>query len=168
MTIKMILATDTNGGIGYENSLPWKVKEDLEYFKNLTSGTTVLMGNNTFKSLPFKEGLPCRDNLVLTNNDSLKGTCGSNYKYMDFDNLDIEYIEKFKDNPSEDLFIIGGKSLYNDFYFYADVIHHTVIDGEFLCDTFVKTPWVLSSRYHLSETKILSELATVYIYKKVY
>ena len=53
--IKMILATDANGGLGFKNSLPWYIPEDLQYFKSVTDGQTVVMGRKTFESLPFKK-----------------------------------------------------------------------------------------------------------------
>ena len=64
--IKLILATDKNGGIGYKNKLPWpSLKKDMEKFKSLTSNNICIMGSKTWNSLP-KKPLPNRINVVLS------------------------------------------------------------------------------------------------------
>ena len=65
--IKMILAVDSGNAIGWQNGdLPWKIPADMKRFKELTTGHTVVMGFNTFKSLGRPAGLPNRKNIVLT------------------------------------------------------------------------------------------------------
>ncbi len=65
--IKMILAVDHGNAIGWKNGdLPWKIPADMKRFKELTTGHTVVMGFNTFKSLGRTAGLPNRKNIVLT------------------------------------------------------------------------------------------------------
>lgn len=67
MTVKMILALDQDNAIGWEDGrLPWKLPEDMKRFKELTTGSTVLMGFKTFASLNRPAGLPNRHNAVLT------------------------------------------------------------------------------------------------------
>ena len=64
--MKAILACDTHGGIGYKNKLPWKnLQGDLPRFKALTTGQPIVMGKNTWDSLPFKP-LPNRLNIVVS------------------------------------------------------------------------------------------------------
>ena len=72
MNYNIIVAICENNGIGYNNSLPWNIKEDLKIFSKLTRGNNnnaIIMGRNTFESLP-NNFLPKRDNLVLS--ESLK------------------------------------------------------------------------------------------------
>lgn len=67
MTIKLIIAVDQGGAIGWSDGrLPWKLPADMKRFKELTTGGTVIMGFNTFVSLGRPNGLPNRRNIVLT------------------------------------------------------------------------------------------------------
>src|SRR5574343_394954 len=61
--MKAIIAVEKNGGIGLNGYLPWKVNEDMQYFKKMTTGGTVIMGNRTWKSLPSR--LKDRVNIVI-------------------------------------------------------------------------------------------------------
>ena len=126
----MILCTGRNYELGYNNQLLGHYPEDLKYFKETTQGCTVVMGNNTFKSLPFKDGLPNRKNIVLT---SEKQPCyiglrrGSGVKKVnDVDKL-IEDLLAFQ----EDVFIIGGANVYEQFKDVVQEIHWSMIDKDF-------------------------------------
>ena len=66
--IKMIVCVDINGGIGRENDLLFNIKEDMKFFKETTTGHKVVMGYNTWLSLP-KKPLPNRENYVLYDGD---------------------------------------------------------------------------------------------------
>ena len=67
MELKMIAAVGKNNELGKNNDLIWPIKEDLKFFKNVTTGHTVIMGANTFFSLP--KVLPNRTNIVLSQDD---------------------------------------------------------------------------------------------------
>ena len=70
--INFIVALDNKYGIGIDNTIPWHLKDDLKQFKNLTENNIVIMGNNTYNSIPDKyRPLSNRLNLVLTNNKRL-------------------------------------------------------------------------------------------------
>jgi len=121
----MILATDVEGNIGYKNKLLYWFKEDLERFKNLTKGSPVIMGRNTWLSLPIK--LPHRLNLVLSNSESLRKkeySLGES-KIPDgfIDSID-EILEMSKE---KDVWVIGGAMLYKELFQYADVVEHTLV-----------------------------------------
>src|SRR5450830_2086628 len=64
--LTIIVATDQQGGIGINNTLPWKLPEDLAHFKRLTTGHPILMGRKTFDSIG--RALPNRRNIVITRN----------------------------------------------------------------------------------------------------
>ncbi len=102
--IKIIVAVDKKGAIGKNNDLLYNIKEDLKNFKDLTSGNIVVMGRNTWDSLPIKP-LPNRTNIVLTK--TLKGIDGA-IVLSSFEELE-EYL-KYTD---KDVYIIGGASIYN-------------------------------------------------------
>ena len=66
--IHLIWAQDSNGGIGKKGSLPWYIPEDLKNFKKLTQNSTIIMGRNTWESLPIKP-LPKRRNIVISSHN---------------------------------------------------------------------------------------------------
>ena len=68
MEIHLIWAQDFNGGIGKDGRLPWHISEDLKNFKQITLGSTIIMGRKTWDSLPFKP-LPKRRNIVLSSSN---------------------------------------------------------------------------------------------------
>lgn len=118
MTINMIAAVARNRAIGFENKLIYWLPNDLKRFKQLTTGHTIVMGRHTFESLP-KGALPNRRNCVLTRTAQALPGC-----------------ECFKDwasfiatcRPDEDIYIIGGASLYESLLDKADRLCLTEID----------------------------------------
>lgn len=135
--VNLIAAMSKNRCIGKDNKLIYHIKEDLKRFKELTTNNVIVMGSNTFKSLP-KGALPNRINIVVTNNEELKNT----YKA---DNLVFvssieEALEEYQRNFINDkkLFIIGGGLVYryvidNNM---VDKLYLTIIDEEADGDTF--------------------------------
>ena len=118
MKIHLIWAQDKNGGIGKDGNLPWHISEDLKNFKRLTSGSTILMGRNTWESLPVRP-LPERRNIVLSSKEV----------------PDVEYytsveecIEILDGDGTEKLFVIGGTTVYRNFIHRADELHITHVD----------------------------------------
>jgi dihydrofolate reductase len=124
--ISMILAVSENGIIGNGEKLLWNCKKDLAFFKKITKGFTVVMGSKTFFSIG--KALPLRKNYVLTSKD------------INIPNLAIvrSFEEVLELSKNEQVFIIGGKSLYEYFYTYAKEIYVTIIKGGFFCDNPIK------------------------------
>lgn len=120
--IKMIWAQDLAGGIGKDGGLPWKCKADMKHFAKLTKGATVVMGRKTWDSLPFKQGLPGRRNLVMTRDKT-------------FDEAEVCTFDQVL-HLEQDVWIIGGGEVYELFTPYAEEFHVSQILGEFICDTF--------------------------------
>jgi dihydrofolate reductase len=120
--IKLIWAMDRNGLCGKDNQLPWHYKEDLVYFKNNTKNQTVLMGDNTYFSLKgyYKDRpLPFGKQYIASlNYDSIEGT------------TIVKDIKQFLENNQEDLFVIGGKTIYELSLPYADQLMVTIIDDD--------------------------------------
>lgn len=116
LAIIVAVAKD-NLAIGYKNDLCFKLKKDLKRFKELTMGHTILMGENTFKSLP-NGPLPGRRNIVLTEDKNIG--C-ENYPTLD---------EALRACSNEDVvFIIGGGMLYRTTLDMADILYITEIDS---------------------------------------
>ena len=135
--MKMIVAMDLNNGIGKNNKLPWHYPADLHYFKCQTEGATVVMGANTWNSLP-NTGLPNRECIVLTKTTTL-----------------ISEPNKIISNISEipiDSWIIGGKQLYESTINLVDEVHITKIPYSHQCDVFLDldlTNFSFYKRIHL-------------------
>jgi len=126
---RVILAMDLNGTIGNGSALPWKhEKPDMERFKKLTTGHTVLMGRKTWDSLPdVYRPLPNRQNIVLTSDvENVKGMSGDN-------NHVITSMDDLKNHvkPLSTVFLIGGATLYNKYIKEASTIHLTEFMDEF-------------------------------------
>ncbi|MBR4048451.1 MAG: dihydrofolate reductase [Bacteroides sp.] len=119
--IYIIVATDKNLAIGNQNKLLFWLPNDLKRFKELTTGNTIIMGRNTFLSLP-KGALPNRRNIVL-----------STRKDASFPGAEtFSSLEEAINNCSEEekVFIIGGASVYKQALPMADVLCITEIDAE--------------------------------------
>ncbi len=126
--INLIVAISKNNIIGKNNSLPWYYPEDLKYFKKITTGKTVVMGRKTFESIINRNNkpLPNRVNVVLTRD--------SGYKFDGA--IIINDLNKFLDNnKDEDIFIIGGKQIFDESMHYVDRFYITHIDKDYDGDT---------------------------------
>lgn len=134
MSLSIIVATDLNGGIGKDNKLLFKIKEDLKRFKELTTGKTIIMGRKTFESLP-NGALPNRHNIVVTTSNRVN-TISSTESLIFKKNIE-ELIEEYKDSQ-EEVFVIGGGFVYKQFLPYCKKIYLTIGFGEFEADTFFK------------------------------
>lgn len=119
MSISIIAAVGKNFELGKNNDLIWHFKEDMRFFKQTTTGHTVVMGRKTFESLP--KALPNRRNIVITSDE--------NYNADGAEVItDINDVYRFAEN--EEIFIIGGGKIYDEFISDADKIYLTEIDAE--------------------------------------
>ena len=118
--IHIIVATDRNMAIGYQNKLLFWLPNDLKRFKELTTGNTIIMGRNTFLSLP-KGALPNRRNIVLSTRKDASFLGAETYASLE------EAIKACKED--EKIYIIGGASVYKQALPLADVLCITEIDA---------------------------------------
>ena len=125
--MNIIVATSNNWGIGYKNELLFRISADLKRFKEMTMGKTLVMGHNTFKSLPNQKPLPGRKNIVVSRNQSLKipGAYVANSKE--------QVMEMVK---CEEVFIIGGEQIYNLFLDDCTQIYLTRVMANPVADCF--------------------------------
>lgn len=125
--ISIIVAVSEDWGIGKDNDLLWHISDDLKRFKRLTIGNAVIMGKRTWESLPRKP-LTGRKNIVLTD---LPGECieGALTAYSVEDALS-------KCTSGEEVFIIGGGSVYRQFLPLADRLYITHVHRNANADVF--------------------------------
>jgi len=130
--ISIIVAVGAqNRAIGKDNALLWDLKADLKHFKEITSGHPVIMGQNTWESIPeaFRP-LPNRQNIVLTLNDSYDAPGA------DIAQSITEAIEIASSYDSGEIFFIGGASIYKQTLPIADKLYITEVNGYYEGDTF--------------------------------
>ena len=121
--MKLILACDLNGGIGYKNKLPWKIVGDLPRFKRLTENGVVVMGRNTWESLP-KKPLPKRVNIVIS----------KTLQPLD-EAIVLPNVGRLKE--ANDVWIIGGSKLVQSVWEYIHEIHLTLVLSQHICDSYI-------------------------------
>ena len=139
-----------NRVIGKENSLPWRLPDEIDYFRRVTSSHATLMGRKTFESMNCRP-LPNRFNIVLTSRS--------------FDVTDVVFVDSLAAGFSsasnqgfEKCFVIGGSKVYEEALTVADTLYCTVIDaeleGDVLFPQFDWADWVCeSTRLHPTDTK---------------
>jgi dihydrofolate reductase len=125
--ISIIVAVSEDWGIGNDNKLIWNISEDLKRFKKLTFGNTVIMGKKTWESLP-RRPLPGRKNIVLTD-DPQERIDNSVTAYSIEDALS-------KCEKGEEIFVIGGGSVYRQFLPLADRLYVTHVHRKAPADVF--------------------------------
>lgn len=123
--ISLIVAMDNNRLIGKENDLPWRLPADLQYFKQTTTGHTIVMGRKTFESIG--KPLPNRCNVILTGN-------------KDYHHEGVKVIHSVDDlislEEESELFVIGGATVYEQTMNVATRLYVTHIEEAFEGDTY--------------------------------
>lgn len=141
--MNIIVAVDKNWAIGLQNRLLVSIPEDMKFFRKETGGKVVVMGRKTLESFPG--GLPLKDrtNIVLSKNPDFRVRGATVVHSVE------EVLEELKQYPPEDVYIIGGDSIYRQFLPYCDVAHVTRIDHAYEADAWFpnleeKEEWVLT------------------------
>lgn len=125
--LSIIVAIAQNNAIGKDNDLLWHISDDLKRFKSLTSGHTVIMGRNTWCSLP-RRPLPKRRNIVLTHDPAFNDE-GAEVAHSIAAVLDMVRGE-------EEAFIIGGAAIYRQFLPFVSHLYVTWVWRDFDADVF--------------------------------
>lgn len=145
----IIVAVSKNFGIGYEGKLPWKLKEDINYFKKITTDNIVIMGRKTYESIHDKfRPLPNRINIILSSNPNLRNELNLPDCVEIAHSLDsaILLAQSYKNK----IFIIGGEKVYNEAINspLCNRIYLTNIENDFVVDTFF--PEISLDKYKLT------------------
>jgi dihydrofolate reductase len=126
MKLSVIAAIASNGVIGRDNALPWRIPEDLRHFKGLTMGHHLIMGRKTYESLGRL--LPGRTTVIVSHNQdySVPGA------------IVVDSLGKALQacGSDQEVFVVGGAQLYLDALPLADRLYLTLIDAEFSGDVF--------------------------------
>ena len=152
--MNLIVNVDSNWAIGYRGKLLVSIPEDMKFFRSETTGKVVVLGRKTLDTFPGGQPLKNRTNIILTRNPNyqVKGAiiCHSVE----------EVLEELKKYKSEDVYIIGGDSIYKEFLPYCDVAHVTRTDHVYDADAWFPNleedpAWVLTGE---SEEKTYFDL----------
>lgn len=140
--ISLLVAMDKNYVIGNNNDLPWRLPNDLKFFKEKTIQKNVIMGSKTYQSIG--KPLPKRENIIITTQTS--GFPEEVELLHDVNELK----KRSKENPTKEYFVIGGGNIFNQVIDFADRMYITMINEEFQGDIyfpkFNKSEWDLTSK----------------------
>lgn len=128
--MKCIVAVDSNWAIGYNNQLLVSIPADMRFFKSETTNKVVVMGKNTLESLPGGKPLPNRTNIVVALEKDYKVPGATVVNSIE------EALEAVKEYDTDDVYIMGGASIYRQFLQYCDVAHVTKIDYAYRADVY--------------------------------
>jgi dihydrofolate reductase len=154
--LTIIVATDAKGGIGINNTLPWRLPEDLAHFKRMTSGHPIIMGRKTFESIG--RPLPNRRSIVVSRNPGWRADGVETVASLEAARALVE--------STEQAFIIGGAQIYQQALALADVVVRTEIGQTFECDVFFPqlpaAEWQETAREpHVSEAGLPYAIVTL-------
>ena len=128
--MNLIVAVDKNWAIGYEGDLLAKIPEDQKFFREKTTGKVIIMGRKTLESMPGGKPLPNRLNIVITNQKNYKVKGAIVVFSLE------EALEEAADYKEEDIFVIGGETIYRQMLEGCKVAYITKIHSEYEADTF--------------------------------
>lgn len=125
--VQALWAEELDGVIGKDGTLPWHIPYDLQFFKEKTWDTTVIMGRKTFDGMNQKP-LPHRKNIVLSR------------QHHQYDGAEvmhtIEEIAQYIEKTDAVVSIIGGVRVFEELFPYCDVIYRTIVEGHYDGDTY--------------------------------
>lgn len=126
--MNLIAAVDRNWAIGYKNELLVRIPEDQKWFRETTTGKAVIMGRKTLESFPNKSPLKNRLNVVITSdmNYSVPGA-------VVVHSID-EAVEAVRDYADDDVYVIGGESIYRQMLPLCSTAHITKVDYAYQAD----------------------------------
>ena len=127
--MNIIVAADSNWGIGKNNQLLVSIPADMKMFRQETTGKVVVMGRKTLESFPNGLPLKKRTNIVLTGNKNYKANGAIIVHTIE------ELLEEIKKYPSDEVYCIGGDSVYKQLLPYCDTAHVTKIDFAYEADS---------------------------------
>lgn len=142
--VHLIVAMTPGGIIGKNGTLPWHIPSDLKHFKTITSNSTVIMGRKTFDSLNMLNGLPNRQNFVITRTPI---QTDNDVRYYGSLVQGISMAQLSESQINKSIFIIGGASIYKEALDkdLVDCMHISFVknryDGDTMFPNFDKTLW---------------------------
>ncbi len=140
--MNLIVAVDNNWAIGYKNQLLVSIPADMRFFRDETSGKVVVLGKKTLDTFPGGKPLKNRLNIIISRQMDLKVSDAIVVHSIE------EALEAASGYKSEDIYVIGGATIYEQMLPYCDVAHVTKINYSYEADTYFpnldeKEDWTL-------------------------
>ena len=129
--MNLIAAADRNWGIGVNGKLLVSIPEDMKYFRRMTTGRTVILGRKTLQTFPQGKPLKDRRNIILSRDPHFAAEGAEIAHSVE------EALELCKDVPSEEIFVIGGASIYRALLPYCDTAYITRLDYTYAADAYL-------------------------------
>lgn len=128
--MNLIVAVDENWAIGYKNELLIRIPADMKMFRQETTGKVVVLGRKTMETFPNAQPLKNRTNIILSTNKDYKVKDATVVHSIE------ELLEELKNYADEDIYVIGGETIYRQMLPYCNVAHITKIDRSYEADAF--------------------------------
>lgn len=128
--MNMIAAVDKNWAIGNKGDLLIRIPADLKFFREETTGKVVVLGRKTLETFPQGMPLKNRTNIILSSNEEFRVKDGLTVHSVE------ELLEELKKYPTEDVYVIGGESVYRQLLPYCDTVHITKIEYAYQADAW--------------------------------
>lgn len=128
--MKLIVAVDKNWAIGYRNELLVSIPADMRFFRDQTTGKVVVMGKNTLESFPGGKALKNRVNIVVALEKSYKAPDAIVVNSIE------DAIAEASKYDTDDVYVIGGASIYKQMLQFCDTAYVTKIDHAYVADTY--------------------------------
>ena len=128
--MNLIVAVDNNWAIGNKNKLLVSIPNDMKHFREETTGKVVVLGRKTLETFPQGQPLKNRTNIILTKNPNFKVKDAIVVHSLE------ELLDELKKYEDEDIYVIGGDSVYKQLLPYCGVAHVTKVDHEYEADTY--------------------------------
>jgi len=174
--MEAIVAIDLHNGISKNGVIPWSSKKDMTHFYKKTVGNIVIMGKNTYFSIPEeRRPLKNRLNIVLTSQPNLYEDISiSNVIFTNDDSIYNDFLnspEKYRNvfpflNENFKVFVIGGKQIYEKLIPLCHTIWLTQIKKDYNCDLFLKNTYNFNNKMMVTEIDNDDELV-IYKYEKI-
>ncbi len=166
MLVSVIVAVAGNGVLGVDNTLPWRLPEDLKYFKKVTMGKPIVMGRKTYESIG--RALPGRPNIVISRNPGFSAP-GINVVGSIDSALELAS-ELAQGNGQNELMVIGGAAIYALAIPMADRLYLTEVHAEYSGDAFLPAvdwkQWLEISREHHPSQNAESPAFSFLVYER--
>ena len=145
--ISIVVAMAKNRALGKNGQLLWHISNDLKHFKSVTTGKCVIMGHNTYVSLPGQKALPNRRNIIIS--DRLDNA-PEGFELATSIPKALKMVEK-----EEEIFIMGGGMIYEQFLSMADTLHLTRVEKDFEADTYF--PIINFEEWELNALEVIDD-----------
>ncbi|MGN0425023.1 MAG: dihydrofolate reductase [Acetatifactor sp.] len=128
--MNIIVAVDEHWAIGNKGKLLVSIPNDMKHFRQETTGKVIVLGHKTLQTFPQGMPLQSRTNIILSRDRKLTVKGAKVVHSVE------ELLEELRGYPTEDVYVVGGESVYRQLLPYCDVVHVTKIEHRYAADTF--------------------------------